>query len=64
MCYRDFKKTGVKKMDLEEREQIKIIFEGRENNNNWQTGPELVELALKKSEERIEILKKINNDKK
>lgn len=47
-----------KKMNLEEQEQIKIIFEGRENYNHWQTGPELVELALKKSEERIEILKK------
>ncbi len=51
-------------MDLEEQEQIKIIFEGRENYNNWQTGPELVESALKNSEERIAILKKIINDKK
>lgn len=53
-----------KKMDLEEQEQIKIIFEGREKNNHWQTGPELVELALKNSEERIAILQKIINDKK
>lgn len=51
-------------MDLEEQEQIKIIFEGRENYNYLKTGLELIELALKNSEERIAILQKIINDKK
>lgn len=47
-----------RKISSEEGEQIKIIFEMREENNDWQTGERLKELALEKLDERMDFLRK------